>query len=158
MSSWPPPLYEIRVNFRAPLPYVYTWLTDYSSEDPDLENGSYQRKVIEKSPRRAVLEDLTDTKKGWEWYRSVVTPHPPDRWHAELRGNVPDWSLDYRLKSPAPDRTLLTIRWHMRRRRGFPKEVIAPKSVTERMMRRLWGSFAESLERDYRRSRRASKE
>jgi hypothetical protein len=154
MAAWPPPLYEIRVNFRAPLPYVYRWLTDYSPTDPALENGSYQRKVLTKNRRHAVLEDLTDTKKGWEWYRTVVTLHPPDRWHAELRGNVPDWSLNYRLKPLAPDRTLLTIQWHMRRRPGFPKDVIPPKSVTIRMMQGLWGHFAASLEREYRQSNR----
>lgn len=97
-----------------------------------------------------MLEDLTETKRGWEWYRSVVALAPPDRWHAELRGNVPDWSLDYLLTPLGPDRTMLTIRWRMRRRPGFPGDVIPPKPVTERMMRRLWRNFAHSLEKEYR--------
>ncbi|MFZ0831019.1 MAG: hypothetical protein WCB18_09565 [Thermoplasmata archaeon] len=154
MSAWPPRLYELRQSFRAPMPYVFRWLTDYSSRDPDLEKGSYQRKVIEKSRTRAVLEDLTETKTGWEWYRSVVTLHPPDRWHAELRGNVPDWSLDYRLTAPTPDRTLLTIRWRMRQNRKFPHHAIPPRAATERMMRGLWKNFANSLDREYRRQLR----
>ena len=154
MGSWPPPLYEIRPTFRAPLPYVYRWLTDYSSEDPALEKGKYQRKVIEHGRRRAVLEDLTETKDGWEWYRTVVTLHPPNRWHAELRGNVPDWSVDYRLTPLGPERTLLTIRWHIRpgplaRGRANPS-----KAATEQMMRRLWKNFADALNRDYRREQR----
>jgi hypothetical protein len=153
MTSWPPPLYEIRPTFRAPLPYVFEWLTDYSPEDPILEKGSYQRKVIARSRRQVVLEDLTDTKKGWEWYRSTVTLHPPNAWHAELRGNVPDWSLDYRLTPLATDRTLLTIRWHIRRRPEFRGQKIPPKTATLRMMRRLWKHFSEALESDYRRGR-----
>ncbi len=150
MGSWPPPLYEIRPTFDAPLPYVFRWLTDFSSQDPGLEKGKYRRKVIERRRGRIVLEDLTETKKGWEWYRSVITLHPPDRWHAELRGNVPDWSLDYRLTPLAPDRTLLTIRWRIRQRPGVRGPANPPKEVTERMMRRLWKNFAEALERDYR--------
>jgi hypothetical protein len=154
VSSWLPPVYEIQQAFRAPLPYVYRWLTDYSSQDPDLEKGNYQRKVIERSRRHAVLEDLTETKDGWEWYRTVVTLHPPDRWHAELRGNVPDWSLDYRLTPRAPDRTLLTIRWRMRPQALLPRRRIPPKAATLRMMRGLWKNFAQSLEREYRQNRR----
>lgn len=157
MVTWPPPLYEIRVNFRAPLPYVFQWLTDYSSQDPALEKGKYQRKVIERSRRRAVLEDLTDTKQGWEWYRTVVSLHPPDRWHAELRGNVPDWSLDYRLKAIDADRTLLTIRWHIRQRAGVRGPTHMLKAATERMMNRLWKNFASSLEREYGRESGARK-
>jgi hypothetical protein len=156
MTSWPPPLYEIRPAFRAPLPYVYQWLTDYSSKDPDLEKANYQRKVIKRSRRGAVLEDLTDTKDGWEWYRSTVTFHPPNRWHAELRGNVPDWSVDYRLTPLGPDRTLLTIRWHIRSRRGIPHPRIPPKAATERMMRHIWKHFAKALDREYRQSNRPS--
>ncbi|MGA7861535.1 MAG: hypothetical protein WCB19_06725 [Thermoplasmata archaeon] len=152
MGSWPPPLYEIRVTFHAPLPYVFRWLTDYSPQDPALEKGTYQRKVIERGRKRAVLEDLSETKNGWEWYRSVVTLHPPDRWHAELRGNVPDWSLDYRLTPLAAGQTRLTIRWHIRPQARFPYHAIPPKAVTERMMRRLWKHFAEALDRDYRRA------
>ena len=154
MSRWPPPLYELRQTFHAPLPYVFRWLTDYSSDDPDLEQGSYQRKVIENRRGHAVLEDLTSTPTGWEWYRSVVTIRPPDRWHAELRGNVPDWSLDYRLTPLAPDRTLLTIQWRIRKNRSFPYHTIPPKAVTQRMMRGLWKNFANALDREYRRERR----
>ncbi|MCI4352673.1 MAG: SRPBCC family protein [Thermoplasmata archaeon] len=154
MGSWPPPNYEIRPIFGAPLPYVYRWLTDYSSQDPALEKGKYQRRVIERSRKRAVLEDLTETKKGWEWYRSVVTLHPPNRWHAELRGNVPDWSLDYRLTPLEPDRTLLTIRWHIRQRPRVRGQPNPSKAATERMMRRLWKNFARALERDYRQTLR----
>lgn len=153
MSGWPPPLHKIRVPFGAPLPYVYHWLTDYSSEDPALEQGNYRRKVIEKSRHRAVLEDLTETKRGWEWYRSTVTLQPPDRWHAELRGNIPDWSLDYRLTELGPDRTLLSIRWRVRPGALRPDRKVPPKTESERMMRELWRNFARSLEEEYKKSR-----
>ena len=153
MRAWLPLRYEIQVQFRAPLPYVYRWLTDYSPEDPALENGDYQRKVIEKSRRHAVLEDLTETRNGWEWYQSTVTLRPPDRWHAELRGNVPDWSLDYHLTPLGSNRTRLTIRWRIRRGAIGRGQRIPPKATTERMMRHLWRNFARSLEREYSRER-----
>jgi hypothetical protein len=154
MGSWPPPAYTLRQTFDAPLPYVFRWLTDYSSEDPTYEEGSWKRKVIENGPRRAVLEDLTDTEDGWEWYRTVVDIHPPDRWNAELHGNVPDWKLSYRLTPLGRDRTTLTIQWRMRKGGALQGRKIPPKADTERSMRRLWRGFAAGLDEDYRRSRK----
>jgi hypothetical protein len=156
VPAWPPPQYEIRPTFRAPLPYVFSWLTDFSSDDPALDDGNYRRKIIERNRRRVVLEDLTETPKGWEWYRTTVTLFPPDRWHAELRGNVPDWSLDYRLTALGTDRTLLTIRWRMRGPASDRGRKNPSKSATEQMMRGIWKNFARSLERDYRRTGRTS--
>lgn len=152
MSARSPPLYEIRPIFRAPLPFVYRWLTDYSSEDPLLDTGDWQRKIVSRNRRRVVLEDLTETNKGWEWYRTTIKLHPPDRWQAELRGNVPDWSLDYRLRPMGRDRTQLTIRWRIRRGAGDLGQSTPSKSHSERMMRRLWGNFSTALDRDFRRS------
>jgi hypothetical protein len=146
-------MHEIQQTFDAPLPYVYRWLTDFSSEDPALENGNYRRKIIERNRRRVVFEDLTERKTGWEWYRSTVTLHPPNGWHAELTGNVPSWSLDYRLSADSPERTRITIRFEIRRRPGIRGEEIPSKAEAERLMHGFWRSFARSLDRDYRRTR-----
>jgi hypothetical protein len=150
MVARPSPLHEIQQTFRAPLPYVYRWLTDYTSEDLAAEKEDYQRKIIEKSRRRVIFEDLTDRKTGWEWYRSDVTLSPPDRWHAELTGNGPTWSLDYRLSAISPNQTLITIRLRIRRRPGVRGEVIPSKAEAERELRGFWKNFALSLNRDYR--------
>src|SRR6266480_7786524 len=43
----------------------------------------YERRIIERSARRVVFEDLADTKEGWLWNRDVVTLRPPNRWHMD---------------------------------------------------------------------------
>jgi hypothetical protein len=154
MVARPPLLYEIQQIFRAPLPYVYRWLTNYTSQDLALEKEDYQRKIIKKSSRRVIFEDLTDRKTGWEWYRSDVTLYPPNRWHAELTGNGPTWSLDYRLSTISPNQTLVTIRLRIRRRPGVRGEVIPSKAEAEGELRGFWKNFALSLNRDYRKEAR----
>lgn len=145
--------YEIRPTFRAPLAFVYRWCTDFSSKDGEIDRGRWRRKIVERTRNRVVLEDLTDTPDGWEWYRTVISLRPPDGWHAELRGNVPDWILDYRLSSRSDGRTRLTIRWRIRRRRGLVHPTVPPRSGVERSMRSLWENFRRALERDYRKAR-----
>lgn len=154
MKAWPPPQYEIRINFRAPLGFAYRWCTDFSPRDPALEKGNYQRKIAERSRGRVVFEDLYPTKTGWQWYRVVVSPQPPDRWHAELRGNIPDWSVDYQMTPIRKDRTILTIRWRVRQRPPISGYRNPPKAALEGSMRKLWKEFGRSLERDYRRKLR----
>ena len=77
--------YQIRVEFRAPLDFAFAWCTDFSPEDSRLEGERYQRKVIERTLRRVVFEDLEETGTGWVWSRDVVDLRPPDRWHPSLQ-------------------------------------------------------------------------
>ncbi len=152
MATNPPvSIYEFRSTFRAPLPFVYAWCTDYSPEDPDLEKDTYVRKILHQNSRRTVYEDLYDTRDGWMWSRQVVTFHPPNRWHAEATGNHRDWSIDYELATLPGGRTELRFRGE--RRQNPLGEKNPPKASMERELRAAWKHFAHALERDYRASR-----
>src|SRR5688572_1520356 len=60
--NWVGPEYRIRVAFRVPLDFAFAWCTDYTPDDAKLEGESYRRKIIERTARRVVLEDLEETK------------------------------------------------------------------------------------------------
>jgi hypothetical protein len=152
MTNWPPPLYEARVTLRAPLSFAFRWCTDYSSQDPALEKGSYQRKLLERSANRRVYEDLSAGPTGWVWSRAVITLRPPDRWHDEEVGNYCDWSIDYRLTSLGPDRTELVIRGHRRPRSLGSAN--PPKARFDKAVATAWKGFGRALEREYRRRTR----
>jgi hypothetical protein len=140
--------YEVRAEFRAPLPYVFAWCTDYSVDDARLEKDSYSRKIVERAPRRVVYEDLYETPKGWTWSRHTVTLRPPRRWHSESVGSHRTWSLDYELR-PLPDgRTELTLRGDRRATDVGGKN--PPRAVLERDIRDAWRNFGRELEKDYR--------
>src|SRR3989442_11769283 len=114
------PEYRIQVSFRVPLAFAFAWCTDYTPEDAKLEGDSYERKIVERTPRRVVLEDLYDTKAGWVWSREVVTLQPPNRWHMDGVGNQRDATGDYLLTPLPGGRTRLELRWrrHQKDPRG----------------------------------------
>jgi len=135
------------MTFRAPLHFVFRWCTDFQSDDARLEREGFERKILERSGKRVVYEDLEWADDGWHWAQYVVSLHPPDRWTAESVGNYRDATLDYRLTELANGGTRLDLRW---RRRPGPKGNRLPKARGERDTTRAWRSFKRALERDYR--------
>ena len=152
MKRWPGPEYHVTTVFRAPLRFAFRWCTDFRTDDARLEEEGFERKIVSRSSRRIVYEDLEWARDGWHWAQYVVTLFPPDRWHAESVGNYRDATLDYRLTELAEGRTRLDLRW---RRRPGPKGGRVPsKAKLERSSSRAWRSFARALERDYEEHRR----
>lgn len=148
---WPRPTYVVRAEFDAPLSFVYRWCTDFTSGDPKLEEEDYERRIIRRSRKEVVYEDLMDSPTGWFWSRHTVSLRPPDRWHSDTVGSHREMSLDYKL-SPLPnDRTRLTLTAR-RRPMGLGTSNV-PKSKWEPGVAQSWVVLGKSLEREYRKSR-----
>ncbi len=150
---WVGPEYHASVSFRAPLDFVFAWCTDYTPEDGGLEKEKYERKIIERTPRRVIFEDLEETKNGWDWSRAVVSLRPPNRWHMDGPGNNRDVVADYVLSSLPDGRTRLELRWKRRPKVADAKR--RTKAEREASATRAWKMFAAALERDYKRTRQA---
>ncbi len=144
--------YWIDVSFRVPLDFAFAWCTDYTPQDASLEGEAYERKIIERSPRRVIFEDLEETKDGWAWSRDVVALHPPNRWHMDGVGNRRDVTADYLLSSLPDGRTQLDLRW--RRRPKGPDAAKLTTAQREADTLRAWKRFGVAMERDHRLSRR----
>ena len=142
--------YEVRATFEAPIGFVYRWCTDYTPQDSGFSGEGYVRRIVRRSARQIVLEDLYDTGHAWIWLRRVVRLLPPARWHADSVGSDRAISVDYRL-SPLPgNRTQLTIR---ARRRPYGIGTKNPAKPTwERSVAANWANFGRVLERDYERT------
>ncbi len=149
--AWSPE-YRVRVAFRVPLDFAFAWCTDYTPEDASLEGESYQRKIVERTQRRVVFEDLEDSKEGWFWGRDEVTLRPPNRWHMDGVGNHRDVTADYVLTRLPDGRTQLELRW--RRRPNGPEAKRIPKAQREADTLRAWKRFGKAMERDFRRASR----
>jgi hypothetical protein len=145
-------IYEIKRTFRAPLPFVYDWCTDYTERDRKLEGDPGSRKIIRKGRRTVVYEDLNETPHGWMWSRQAVTLRPPNVWTATALGNYRTWRLRYSLRELQDGRTEFTMHG---KRRATPLGVKnPPKAVLERELLEMWGNLGRALEKDYRASRR----
>ena len=145
------PEYHASVSFRAPLDFVFAWCTDYTPEDAGLENEKYERKVIERTPRRVIFEDLEETKSGWVWSRDDVSLRPPNRWSTDGVGNRRDYHADYVLSRLSDGRTRLDLRW--KRSPKVAEEKKLTKAEREASSTQAWKLFAAALERDYKRTR-----
>jgi hypothetical protein len=144
--------YEIRTSFRAPLPFVFAWCTDYAPDDHVVEGASAPRKLLRPVHGRIRYEDLDETLDGWMWSRWEVTLHPPDRWHGDAIGNYRGWSIDYSLRELPDGRTEFRLkgrRWPLNLGTRNP-----PKARQERALLHMWKEFGRALEADYQRSLR----
>lgn len=140
--------YEVRTSFRAPLGFVYRWCTDYSGKDSDFSAERFDRRILRRTPREVVFEDLYDTPQGWVWLRRKVRLVPPARWHADSLGSDREISVEYRLSSLRGDRTQLTIK---ARRRPYGIGTKNPSKATwERSVAANWKKLGRALEREYR--------
>jgi hypothetical protein len=150
-KRWPGPRYEVRASFRAPLDFVYRWCTDYTPNDGRYEGESYQRRILRRTAREVIYEDLEDTKEGWFWTHHVVRLLPPDRWHSDSVGSHRAYSLDYRLTKMPGDQTQLILT--ARRRPYGVGGKNPPRPPWERSVAKSWRAFGRVLERDYRKTR-----
>ncbi len=131
--------------------YVFDWCTDYGAKDAALEGDKYERRVISRTPRQVVYEDLQEEKDGWFWSRHVVRLDPPRHWHSDSIGSHRAYSLEYRLTSPADGETELVL---TAQRRPYGRGEPNPrKAEWERSVLKSWKRFAKALESDYNRSR-----
>jgi hypothetical protein len=150
MSAQGPTVYEFRIVFDAPMPFVLRWCTDYRPNDHELAKDGGERRILERTSRRIVYEDLEDSDEGWVWSRQTVTVHPPDLWHAEARGNRRNWSIDYRLRELPGGRTEMVFHG-VRHTAG-----VGTKNPSQRALRdelqEMWTNYGRAMVRDYRAS------
>lgn len=152
MARWPPPVYRIRAELDAPLPFVLRWCTDYRPDDARRAGERYARRILVRQRRRIVFEDLWWEADGWRWRRYDVRIRPPDRWRADTVGNVRDGRIDYRLARIGPERTRLTL--SMRRRPGVRSRRQPSRRELEGELTQLWANLGRALAAEYRRTRR----
>jgi hypothetical protein len=151
---WPPPRYRIQLDFRAPVDFVYHWCTDYRIDDAGRQGERYERRILSRSTRRVVFEDLWWEPDGWRWRRHDVRLFPPDHWRTSSIGNEREAQNDYHLIQLDDRSTRLKIT--IRRRPGMRQPLQVPKRVLERNLRKEWAGFARALEADFGRELRST--
>ncbi len=140
----------VTVTFDVPLDFAYAWCTDYTPQDAALEGEAYERRVVERTPRRVVFEDLEESESGWIWARNVVTLRPPNRWHAEGTGSHRDMTADYVLTKLPDGRTKFELQW-WRKPTSLGKKI--PRALREKETTAAWEKFAKAMKEDYRASK-----
>jgi len=144
--------FHVETTFRAPIDFAFRWCTDYRPDDAKIEKDHYTRRILSRSSRQVVYQDLGPHGKGWFLNQQTVGLHPPDHWHAESVGNYRTWSIDYRLRA-LPDGTTRFSFDGWRRATALAEGGPSRSEVTANL-RQIWYRFGRALEKEYRRSRR----
>jgi hypothetical protein len=139
----------VHVTFRAPRDFVFRWCTDYRSDDGKRCGSPFTRRVLKRTGRSILLQDLWRLPDRWLLNQNQTTLFPPDRWHVDSFGTLRVLSIDYSLTSLAADRTRLDLRIHRRPTEAYPEQ--PSRSSYERDLTTMWRGYARSLERDFRR-------
>ncbi len=152
-SEVPGPEFHVQVTLPVPLDFAYRWCTDFRPTDAALEGEAYERRILSRTKRRVVFEDLEWMPVGWDWARYEVDLQPPDAWHMQRTGNHAHIVGDYRLTALPGQKTRFELWW--RRRPALVEYFRMPKKERERTTVVAWKRFARAMGKDYRKAARA---
>ena len=136
----------------APRRYVYDWCTDYRDTDPQITGSKSQRRVLEKTKKRAIYVQIYEGADGKEKVAvDIVTLKPPSSWHLDYFGEEDDEIGEYRLRKLAEGKTRLDMvfkeEW---------KNIARVPSIEEqiRSTNEVWDKYVAALEKEYRSRKR----
>jgi hypothetical protein len=145
----------VTVTREVPFPQetAFEWFTDYGDEDPErTDTVIEERRVVEESEDRVVLEGVTSVLGRTASGRAVVELDPPDRWVATVEegGPRPDGSrFVYELEETGPDSCRLEVTYNI------PVEGVLDRvkfwlieSKIESQLEDMWDGFIESMEEE----------
>ena len=140
-------VYRVSKFINAPLRYVYNWCTDFSEDDPQLTGSKSQRKILEKTKKRAIYVQIYDGADGQQKVAvDIVTLKPSTSWHLDYFGEEDDETGEYRLKSLGKNKTRLDMlfkeKW---------KDIAKIPSIEEQVKNtnEVWDKYVAALEKDY---------
>jgi len=138
----------------APLPYVYTWCTDYRSDDGKLSKRRprIRYRVLRLSPRRLVRVRVAPRGREEPYVAvDVLRFDPPRAWHTDQIDEDDRMTIDYQLSRLGPRRTRLVLR--------ITERYVTPKfptpAETRRRVNATWDRLAAAVETRYRSGRPA---
>ncbi len=137
------------MTINAPLSYVYSWCTDFRDDDTKITGSKSDRRILEKSKKRAVYAVIYQGTDGKEKVAvSYVTLRPPDAWDLEQFGEEDYETGSYRLKSLGKDKTRLDMVF-----KETWKNIAKIPSIEEQINSTSngWAKFTAALESDYKR-------
>src|SRR6266446_8423976 len=138
-------LFRVTKRFRASLPDVYAWCTEFRDSDPDLSRVRLRtRKVIR---REGDLVEMEETGiMGFPFVaRFLVHLRPPDGWEADARSNMGHTHNTYRLFSDTEGTRLeMTFDVHL----TGPYRLFAPfaRGFVLRRISQEWDDYVRAME------------
>ena len=138
-------LFRVTKRFRASLPDVYAWCTEFRDSDPDLSRVRLRtRKLIRREGDLIEMEE-TGIMAFPFVARFLVHLRPPDGWDADARSNMGYTHNTYRLFSETEGTRLeMTFDVHL----TGPYRLFAPfaRGFIVRKTSREWDDYIRAME------------
>src|SRR5882762_5708767 len=138
-------LFQVTKRFRASLPDVYAWCTEFRDSDAELSRVRLRtRKVIRREGGLVEMEE--SGIMGFPFVaRFLVRLRPPDGWEADARSNMGRTHNTYRLFSdPEGTRLEMTFDVHL----TGPYRLFAPfaRGFIVRKTSREWDDYVSAMQ------------
>jgi len=141
--------YRVMKIINAPLKFVYDWCTDYREDDNQITGSKTQRKILQKTKRRAIY--LSSYEKEGKIISGVnmVILRPPQAWNLDYVGEEEDEFGKYKLAYVGPSKTRLDMTFTEK----YKISNAPSKSEDKKHTDELWDKYVVRLEMDYASSR-----
>jgi hypothetical protein len=137
--------YHVVKVINAPLRFVYDWCTDYREDDNQITGSKAQRKILQKTKRRAIYVSTYERDGKTKIGVNIVKLTSPKAWYLEYVGEEEDETGRYKLTSVGPRKTRLQMSFTEKYKiNNAPTKEEDRKHVDE-----LWDKYVARLEMEY---------
>jgi hypothetical protein len=141
--------YKVTKIINAPLKFVYDWCTDYREDDNQITGSKVQRKILQKTKRRAIYISTYEKEGKMLSGVNIVILRPPSAWSLDYVGEEEDETGRYKLARVGSSRTRLDMIFTDKYKDSNAPSMLEDKNHTEQ----LWDKYVARLEMDYASSR-----
>jgi len=138
-------LLRITKRFRASLPDVYAWCTEFRDSDPELSRVRLRTRHVLRREGTLIEVEETGTMGFPFAARFLVRLRPPDGWEADARSNMGHTHNTYRLFSDTEGTRLeMTFDVHL----TGPYRLLAPfaRGFVLRRISQEWDDYVRAME------------
>ena len=126
--------------------FVFNWCTDFREDDPGLTGSKSQRKILEKTKKRAVYVSLyTGGDGNLKVGVNIVTLKSPVSWHLEFFGEEDDGIGEYKLVNLGKNKTKLNMVF----KEKWKTETIPTIEEQVQSTSKVWNQYVAALEKDF---------
>ena len=137
--------YHVSKVIKAPLKFVYDWCTDFREDDNQITGSKTQRKILQKTKRRAIYISTYEREGRVMSGVNIVTLRPPTAWNLDYVGEEEDEIGRYKLTRLGPSKTRLDMTFTEKYKINDAPTKEEDKSVTDQ----TWDKYVARLEMDY---------
>lgn len=141
-----PQIIRVSKTIDAPARFVFNWCTDFREDDPALTGSKSQRKILEKTKKRAVYASVYTGSDGKDKVGvNIVTLKPATSWHLEYFGEEDNEIGDYKIVSLGKNKTKLNMVF----KETWKIEPIPSIEEQVESTSKTWDQYVAALEKDY---------